>query len=253
MTETAPKPEGDGEQSLVSHLVELRSRLLRTIVVVLLVFAALFPLNNHLYRMLADPLLRHLPKGVNMVAIDVVTPFLTPLKMAFFCALFIAMPYVLYQAWAFVAPGLYRHEKRLATPLLVSAVLLFYVGCAFAYFIVMPMVFAFLTASVPEGVSMMTDIARYLDFILVLFLVFGLCFEIPVATVILVALGITTPEQLRASRSYVIVGAFVVAAVVTPPDALSQIMLAVPMCLLFEVGLIAARVVSRRSDTAAAG
>jgi sec-independent protein translocase protein TatC len=162
------------------------------------------------------------------------------------------MPYLLYQAWAFIAPGLYRHEKRLASPLLVSSVFLFYLGCAFAYFIVMPTVFGFLTATVPDGVSMMTDISRYLDFVLVLFLVFGLCFEIPVATVILVSLGITTPEQMRASRGYVIVGAFVVAAVVTPPDALSQIMLAVPMCVLFEIGLIAARVVARRNTDAPA-
>jgi sec-independent protein translocase protein TatC len=177
----------------------------------------------------------------------VVTPFVTPLKLAFFAAIVVAAPYLLYQAWAFVAPGLYRHEKRLASPLLVSAVLLFYIGCAFAYFLVLPMVFSFLTATVPDGVSMMTDISRYLDFVLVMFLVFGVCFEIPVATVILVMLGITTPEQLKASRGYVIVGAFVVAAVVTPPDALSQIMLAVPMCLLFEIGLVAARLVARRA------
>jgi sec-independent protein translocase protein TatC len=245
MTESAPDP--GGEQNLLSHLVELRSRLVRSLVVVLLVFAALFPLSNRLYALLAEPLLSKLPAGTQMVAIDVVTPFVTPLKLAFFAAIVVAAPYLLYQAWAFVAPGLYRHEKRLASPLLVSAVLLFYIGCAFAYFLVLPMVFSFLTATVPDGVSMMTDISRYLDFVLVMFLVFGVCFEIPVATVILVMLGITTPEQLKASRGYVIVGAFVVAAVVTPPDALSQIMLAVPMCLLFEIGLVAARLVARRA------
>lgn len=245
---TEPTQDPGGEQNLLSHLVELRSRLVRSLVAVMLVFAALFPLSNRLYAMLAEPLLSKLPAGTQMVAIDVVTPFVTPLKLAFFAAIVVAAPYLLYQAWAFVAPGLYRHEKRLASPLLVSAVILFYLGCAFAYFLVLPMVFSFLTATVPDGVSMMTDISRYLDFVLVMFLVFGVCFEIPVATVILVMLGITTPEQLKASRGYVIVGAFVVAAVVTPPDALSQIMLAVPMCLLFEIGLVAARLVARRAN-----
>jgi sec-independent protein translocase protein TatC len=244
---TEPAQEPGGEQNLLSHLVELRSRLVRSLVAVMLVFFALFPLSNRLYALLAEPLLSRLPAGTQMVAIDVVTPFVTPLKLAFFAAIVVAAPYLLYQAWAFVAPGLYRHEKRLASPLLVSAVILFYLGCAFAYFLVLPMVFSFLTATVPDGVSMMTDISRYLDFVLVMFLVFGVCFEIPVATVILVMLGITTPEQLKASRGYVIVGAFVVAAVVTPPDALSQIMLAVPMCLLFEIGLVAARLVARRA------
>jgi sec-independent protein translocase protein TatC len=205
---------------------------------------------------MALPLMSRLPEGTQMVAIDVVTPFLTPLKLAFFVAIFVAMPYLIYQAWAFVAPGLYRHEKRMASPLLASAIVLFYVGCAFAYFVVLPLVFGFLTATVPEGVSMMTDIAKYLDFVLLMFLVFGVCFEIPVATVILVMLGVTTPEQLAASRRYVILGAFVVAAIVTPPDALSQILLAVPMCILFEIGLIAARGVARRKakeDAATSG
>lgn len=237
---------GEPGQTLLSHLVELRSRLLRSVVVVLVVFFGLFPFANRLYTWLALPLVSRLPEGTQMVAIDVVTPFLTPLKLAFFVAIFVVMPFLIYQAWAFVAPGLYRHEKRMATPLLLSAIALFYVGCAFAYFVVMPLVFGFLTATVPDGVSMMTDIAKYLDFVLLMFLVFGLCFEIPVATVILVMLGVTTPEQLKASRSYVIVGAFVVAAIVTPPDALSQILLAVPMCILFEIGLIAARGVARR-------
>ncbi len=238
-------PEEPG-QTLLSHLVELRGRLLRSVVVVVVIFAGLFSFANRLYSWLALPLVSRLPEGTQMVAIDVVTPFLTPLKLAFFVAIFVAMPYLIYQAWAFVAPGLYRHERRMATPLLVSAIVLFYVGCAFAYFVVMPLVFGFLTATVPDGVSMMTDIAKYLDFVLLMFLVFGLCFEIPVATVILVVLGVTTPEQLKASRSYVIVGAFVIAAIVTPPDALSQILLAVPMCILFEIGLIAARSVAQR-------
>ena len=248
MTERLPggSPGAESEQTPVSHLVELRNRLLRSIIAVVLVFIGLFPFANDLYALLAQPLMAHLPQDTQMVAIDVVTPFLTPLKLAFFCAIFIAMPFLLYQAWAFVAPGLYKHEKRLASPILVSAVVLFYVGCAFAYFIVLPMVFGFLTATVPEGVSMMTDIARYLDFVLVMFLVFGLCFEVPVATVIIAMLGIATVEQMREARRYVIVGAFVIAAVVTPPDALSQIMLAVPMCILFEIGLVAARIVVKR-------
>lgn len=248
MTERLPPGAADPEQpeqTLVSHLVELRDRLLRAIIAVAVVFVGLFPFANQLYALLAEPLMAHLPQGTQMVAIDVVTPFLTPLKLAFFCAVFVAMPFLLYQAWAFVAPGLYKREKRLAGPILVSAVVLFYVGCAFAYLVVMPMVFGFLSATVPEGVSMMTDIARYLDFVLVMFLVFGLCFEVPVATVILAMLGIASPDQMREARGYVIVGAFVVAAIVTPPDALSQILLAVPMCILFEIGLVAARIAVR--------
>jgi sec-independent protein translocase protein TatC len=248
MTESAP--EDSGEVPFVSHLIELRQRLLRSIGVVMLVFAGLFPFANRLYTLLAQPLLKRLPEGTSMVAIDVATPFLTPIKLAFFTAIFIAMPFLLYQAWSFVAPGLYRHEKSLAVPLLVSATLLFYVGCAFAYFLVLPMVFGFLAGTVPEGVHMMTDISHYLDFVLVMFLAFGLCFEIPVATVILVIVGIATPEGLKKNRPYVIVGSFVAGAVLTPPDAISQIMLAVPMCLLFEVGLIAARAVTRRSAAA---
>lgn len=252
---TEELPEGDREQPFVAHLVELRSRLLRAVVAVLVVFAGLVPFANKLYSLLATPLLAKLPSGTQMVAIDVATPFLTPIKLAFFAAIFISMPFLLYQAWAFVAPGLYRHEKRLATPLLVSATLLFYVGCAFAYFLVMPVVFGFLTATVPEGVAMMTDISHYLDFVLVLFLAFGFCFQVPVAVVILVILGVATPETLVRSRPYVIVGAFVVGAVLTPPDVLSQVMLAVPMCLLYEVGLVAARAVvrSHAADAARSG
>lgn len=240
-------PEGK-EQSFLSHLIELRTRLLRAVAAVFVVFLALVPFANRLYSQLAQPLISRLPEGSSMVAIDVITPFFTPLKMAFFSAIFITVPFLLYQAWAFVAPGLYRHERRLAVPLLASATLLFYVGCAFAYFVVLPLVFRFLAASAPEGVKMMTDISHYLDFVLVLFFAFGLCFEVPVATVILVILGVVTPETLRKSRGYVIVGAFAIAAVITPPDALSQILLAVPMVILFEVGLVAARAVARRRE-----
>jgi sec-independent protein translocase protein TatC len=243
----APDPADSEEMSFVSQLVELRSRLLKCVATVLLVLVALVPFANKLYGLLAKPLVGHLPSGGTMIATEVASPFLTPLKLAFFVALFAAMPVILYQLWAFVAPGLYRHEKRLATPILVSSVLLFYVGCAFAYLFVLPAVFAFMTAIAPEGVSVMPDIGKYLDFVLVLFLSFGLCFEVPVVLVILVALGVTTPARLAEGRRYAIVGAFVIAAVLTPPDILSQVMLAVPMCLLYEIGIIGARSVARRA------
>ena len=186
-----------------------------------------------------------------MIATEIASPFLTPIKLAFFVALIIAMPFVLYQLWAFVAPGLYRHEKRLALPILLSAMALFYVGCAFAYFLVLPAVFAFLTGVAPAGVAVMPDIGHYLDFVLVLFLAFGLCFELPVVLIILVTLGVVTPEQLRKSRAYAIVGAFVVAAVLTPPDVLSQMMLAIPMIALYELGIFAARFLARPPEAGA--
>lgn len=240
------------EASFFSHLVELRSRLLKAVLAVGAVLLGLLPFANKLYAWLAEPLLRNLPAGGQLVAIEVASPFFTPLKLAFCTALVIAMPVVLYQLWAFVAPGLYRHEKRLGLPLLVSSVALFYLGGAFAYFLVLPMVFSFLAKITPEGVAMMTDIGKYLDFVLVIFFAFGLCFEVPVAVVILVALGWVTPAQLTESRGYVIVGAFVIAAILTPPDVVSQVMLAIPMCLLYEVGIVAARMVATRPvDTAA--
>jgi sec-independent protein translocase protein TatC len=235
-----------GEQSFLSHLIELRERLLKAVAAVLLILVALVPVANRLYAWLALPLLKHLPQGGTMIATEVASPFLTPIKLAFFVALFLAMPFVLYQLWAFVAPGLYRHEKRLATPILLSAMVLFYVGCAFAYFLVLPAVFTFLTSVAPAGVAVMPDIGRYLDFVLVLFLAFGLCFEVPVVLFILVTLGVVTPAQLAASRPYAIVGAFVLAAVLTPPDVFSQMMLALPMCVLYELGIFAARMLARR-------
>jgi len=248
---SAPDPEAgqDAELSFIEHLTELRNRLLRAVAAVLLVFVLLVPFARQIYAVLAQPLLGRLPEGSQLVAIEVAGPFLTPIKMAFFVALLATMPYILYQAWAFVAPALYRHEKRLAVPLLVSSTLLFYLGCAFAFFLVMPVVFTFIASMTPEGVAMMTDIGRYLDFVLMLFLAFGLSFEVPVATVIVVATGWMDVARLRSSRPYVIVGAFVIGAIVTPPDVLSQIMLAVPMWLLFELGLIAAaRLVVHRGD-----
>ena len=237
-------------ETLMGHLLELRSRLLKGVVAVLLAFAALMPFANRIYAQLAAPLLSKLPAGGQLVAIEVASPFFTPVKLAFFCAVMLAMPVLIYQAWAFVAPGLYQQEKRMARPLLVAALLLFYIGCAFAYFLVLPAVFGFLTAITPEGVAMMTDISRYLDFVLVIFLAFGLSFELPVAVVVLVLLGVVTPAQLREARGYVIVGVFVLAAIITPPDVVSQLMLAIPMCLLYELGIIAGALLRRPAPAA---
>lgn len=245
MTVTPPPDPAEAEQGFFGHLLELRSRLLKAAVAVLLVLLALLPFSEKLYAWLARPLIERLPQGSHMIAIEVASPFLTPVKLAFVTAIFVAMPVVLYQIWAFVSPGLYRHEKRLALPLLASAVLLFYVGCAFAYFLVLPAAFHFLTMITPAGVEMMTDISKYLDFVLTMFFAFGLCFEVPVAVVLLVALGVVTPDKLRRARRYVIVGAFVVAAVLSPPDVMSQILLAVPMILLYEVGVLAAAALVR--------
>ena len=247
----AADPEEGGEQSFLSHLIELRERLLKAVAAVLLVLLALVPLANKLYGWLALPLIKHLPQGGTMIATEIASPFLTPIKLAFFVAVFIAMPFILYQLWAFVAPGLYRHEKKLALPILLSALVLFYIGCAFAYFLVLPAVFAFMTGIAPAGVAVMPDIGRYLDFVLVLFLAFGLCFEVPVVLIILVSLGVVTPQQLAKSRPYAVVGAFIVAAVLTPPDVFSQMMLALPMCVLYEIGIIAARTMARRSEETA--
>jgi sec-independent protein translocase protein TatC len=244
------EPEG-GEQTFLSHLIELRERLLKAVAAVLLILVALIPIANKLYGWLALPLIKHLPQGGTMIATEVASPFLTPIKLAFFVALILAMPIILYQLWAFVAPGLYRHERRLASPILVSAMALFYIGCAFAYFLVLPAVFAFMTSVAPAGVAVMPDIGRYLDFVLVLFLAFGLCFEVPVVLIILVVLGVVTPAQLVKSRAYAIVGSFGIAAILTPPDVFSQTMLAVPMCLLYELGIFAARFVAKREPAAA--
>ncbi len=243
MTAADPGPSGeDGlEQGLFSHLIELRSRLLRAIVTLLIVLLALVPVANRLYAELAQPLVDRMPAGAHLIATEVASPFFTPLKLAFYVALFVSMPMILYQLWAFVSPGLYRHEKRLARPLLVAALVLFYAGCAFAYFVVLPAAFKFLTAVTPQGVQMMTDITHYLDFVMLMFFAFGLCFEVPVAVVILAAIGVVDAEKLSKGRGYAIVGAFAIAAFITPPDLISMIMLAVPMCLLYELGLLAVR------------
>lgn len=243
MTAELPPPQegADQEMPLVEHLTELRRRLLYGIGAVLLVFAALAYFSNQIYTFVSEPLRRFLPPGSTMIATEVASPFLAPFKLTLIVAAMLAMPYVLYQAWAFVAPGMYRHEKRFALPLLISSIVLFYGGVAFAYYAVCPLVFGFFTSISPEGVAVMTDINHYLDFVLTMFFAFGFAFEIPVATVLLVWAGVTTPEALVAKRPYVIVGCFVIAAVLTPPDVFSQTTMAVPMCVLFELGVLASR------------
>lgn len=231
----------DLEQGLFSHLIELRSRLMKAIGALLLVLVVLVPFANDLYSALAQPLVARLPQGAHLIATEVASPFTTPLKLAFFVALFIAMPVILYQLWAFVSPGLYKHEKRLARPLLAAALILFYCGAAFAYFAVLPAAFRFLTAVTPQGVEMMTDITHYLDFVMLMFFAFGACFEVPVAVVIVAAMGVVNLQQLRGGRRYAVVAAFVISAFITPPDLTSMVMLAVPMCVLYELGLLAVR------------
>ena len=240
MTQT--ETDEDREQTFLEHLVELRGRLLKASTAVLVVLVALLPFSRKLYEILAEPLTAQLPAGSSMIAIDVASPFLTPFKLALLLALVLSIPIVLYQSWAFVAPALYRHEKRLAKPLLYSAVVLFYAGCAFAYFVVFPLVFGFFTSIAPEGVAVMTDISKYLDFVITLFLAFGIAFEVPIATIILIATGITTVEQLSKSRGYVVVGAFAIGMLLTPPDVISQTLLALPIWILFEIGLLMSRI-----------
>ena len=231
----------NGDAPLIEHLIELRSRLLRGAAGLFVVLLCLLPFATDLYGLLAEPLLRHLPAGQSIIATNPAGAFFAPIKLALFCALFLTMPWQLYQLWAFVAPALYAREKRLALPLLASAVLLFYAGCAFAFFLVLPAVFHFLTSFGAGIIAVTPDAGAYLDFVLALFLAFGLSFELPVAMVILVLLGWVSPAQLKEARSYAVVGIFVVAAVVTPPDVVSQLMLAIPMCLLYEIGIHAAR------------
>lgn len=240
MSEPVP-PAGDDipqEMSIVGHLIELRSRLLRSVIGLLVVFVVLFPFAQKLYTWLAQPLLAKMPAGTSMIATGVVTPFFVPIKLTGLVALLVALPWVLYQAWAFVAPGLYAHEKRWIGPLVVASTGLFFAGMAFAYYAVMPMVFGFVTGFAPEGVAVMTDISAYFDFVLGLFIAFGVTFEVPVVVVVLIAAGIVTPAKLREWRPYVIVGAFVVGAIFTPPDVVSQLMMAIPLWVLFEIGLL---------------
>ncbi|OUU80244.1 MAG: twin-arginine translocase subunit TatC [Gammaproteobacteria bacterium TMED78] len=229
------------EGSLISHLVELRTRLLRSILSILIIFICLVPFAENIFTSVATPLMNQLPSNATMIATQVASPFLTPFKMTLFVALFLAMPVILYQLWQFVVPGLYRKEKRFAFPLLISSILLFYLGVAFSYFVVFPIMFAFFAAVAPEGVTMMTDISAYLDFIITLFFAFGLAFEVPIATVILVWSGLASREKLASWRPYVFLGAFIMGMLLTPPDAISQTLLAVPVYLLYESGLFLLR------------
>ncbi|ENM5774982.1 twin-arginine translocase subunit TatC [Vibrio mimicus] len=232
-------------QPLISHLLELRNRLLKAVAAVIVVFIGLIYFSNEIYEFVSKPLVDRLPEGATMIATDVASPFFTPLKLTLIAAVFVSVPFILYQVWAFVAPGLYKHERRLIFPLLVSSSLLFYCGVAFAYFVVFPLVFGFFTAIALGGVEFATDIASYLDFVLALFLAFGIAFEVPVAIILLCWTGATTPKSLSEKRPYIIVGAFVVGMLLTPPDMISQTLLAIPMCLLFEVGLFFARFYTR--------
>ncbi len=233
------------EGTLISHLVELRQRLLRAVVAVIVLFIPCAFFQDQLFTLVATPLIEKMPQGTSMIATSPVAPVMVPLKLSFMAGVFLAMPYVLYQAWAFVAPGLYRNEKRFAIPLVISSIVLFYAGIAFAYFVVFPLMFAFLTSTAPQGVQMMTDMANYLDFILLLFFAFGVAFEIPVATVLLAATGMVKIETMTKNRGYVLLGIFVIAAFLTPPDAISQSFMAVPMYLLYEVGIILSRALLR--------
>jgi sec-independent protein translocase protein TatC len=233
------------QETFISHLIELRDRLLRAMIAVGIVFVPCFFFARQLYTLLAHPLLAKLPAGSQMIATDVTGPFFVPMKVAMMVAFLIALPYVLYQLWAFVAPGLYTHEKKLALPLVMTSTLLFFIGMAFAYFLVFPTVFKFLTGYTPEGVAMMTDINKYLDFVLTLFIAFGVTFETPVAVIILVRMNVVSIQKLKDIRPYVIVAAFVIGAIFTPPDVVSQVMLAVPICLLYELGILLAGMMSK--------
>ena len=243
---------GGHEQPLIQHLLELRTRILRSTIAVFVVFAVLFYFASDIYELISQPLRVYLPEGTGMIATDVASPFLAPFKLTLVLSLFIAIPFILHQVWGFLSPGLYRHEKRLAMPLLIASVILFYAGMSFAYFVVFPLVFGFFTSVGPESVTVMTDINSYLNFILKLFFAFGLAFEIPVATVLLIWSGVSTVESLSQKRAYVIVGCFVLGMLLTPPDVISQTLLAGPMWLLFEFGILFARltpVMAKREGT----
>lgn len=239
----------DKAQPLIAHLVELRGRLLKSVVCVIGIFLSLYWFSNDLYSLVSEPLRMFLPEGSTMIATDVASPFFTPFKLTLMTSVFIAMPFMLYQVWSFIAPALYEKEKKLAVPLLLSSIVLFYLGMAFAYFVVFPLVFGFFTSTGPEGVAIMTDISRYLDFVLKLFFAFGLAFEIPIATILLVAAGITTTANLREKRPYVVVGCFIVGMLLTPPDVISQLLLAIPMWLLFEMGIIFSSLLKKHART----
>jgi sec-independent protein translocase protein TatC len=243
MTDPSSPPESAGHETFISHLIELRDRLLRSIIAVVVVLLCLFPFAKDIYAALAAPLIRVLPAGATMIATDVTGTFLVPLKVTLMAAFLVALPYVLWQVWAFVAPGLYQHEKKLAVPVILSSFVFFLVGMSFAYFVVFPVAFGFFAGYAPAGVQMMTDIDKYLSFVLTMFIAFGVTFETPIVVIVLVRLRVVTLAQLKAIRSYVIVGAFVVGAIFTPPDVISQLLLAVPLWLLYELGVLLARFV----------
>lgn len=247
MSENQSKPTQDAEQPLISHLIELRQRLMYIILTVLALFLGLFYFANDLYTLLSAPLTALLPEGTSMIATDVTSPFFAPFKLTLVAAVFAAMPFILHQIWGFIAPGLYTHEKRFAIPLLFTSICLFYAGIAFAYFVVFPLIFGFFTSVGPENVAVMTDISSYLNFVLKLFFAFGIVFEIPIATLLLIWSGAATVEGLRGKRAYVIVCCFVVGMLLTPPDVISQSLLAIPMWLLFEVGVIMGAIFVRKS------
>lgn len=234
------------ESSLLSHLVELRSRLMKAAAAVLVIFVGLVPFAQEVFTVVAQPLMSKLPEGVSMIATRVASPFLTPFKTAFWVAVFAAMPIVIYQAWAFVVPGLYKREKKVALPLVLSSIVLFYSGAAFAFYVVFPLMFGFFTAATPEGVAMMTDIGEYLDFVLVLFFTFGIAFEVPIAILLLVGAGIVSPKSLGSKRPYILLGAFTLGMLLTPPDMISQTLLAVPLFLLYEIGILMSRLLLRK-------
>lgn len=241
-------PPEQQEMPLIEHLLELRNRLLKMVLAVIICFAFIYPFANELYLWLSQPLRELLPIGQTMIATDITSPFFAPLKLALVLAVFVAIPVILYQLWSFVAPGLYTHEKRLAFPLLFTSVLLFYAGAAFAYYVVFPLVFGFFTAIGPEGIVELPDISSYLNFVLKMFFAFGIAFEIPIATVLLILTGATTPQDLAAKRPYVVVGCFIIGMLLTPPDIISQTLLAVPMWILFEVGIIFGRLAYRQTE-----
>ena len=249
MTEQNDQDIDDDKLPLVSHLIELRTRLLHSIVAVLVIFLCLFYFANDIYAFVSEPLRKLLPEGSTMIATEVASPFFTPFKLTLVFSLFLSVPYILHQAWSFIAPGMYSHEKRLAFPLLLSSVLLFYAGIAFAYYVVFPLVFGFFTSTGPEGVSIMTDINKYLDFVLKLFFAFGIAFEIPIATFLLVVSGAVSVSSLTSKRPYIVVGCFVFGMLLTPPDIISQTLLALPMWLLFEVGILFARLAKSRKNS----
>ncbi len=249
MTDQSNQNQEDEGQPLIEHLIELRSRLLRSIISVLVIFFPLFYFANEIYVYISKPLRAYLPEGTSMIATEVASPFLTPFKLSLVLAIFIAIPYILHQLWSFVAPGLYKNEKRIALPLLVSSIILFYAGIAFAYYVVFPLVFSFFTSVAPDGVTIMTDINRYLDFVLKLFFAFGIAFEIPIATVLLVWTGASDVDSLRKKRPYIIVGCFVVGMLLTPTDIISQLLLALPMWILFELGIIFSMVTKKPETT----